>query len=106
LHYENFLLPYDEYEYFLNETVCSLLYQTSHIKTWPYLHIYIKCYNSQYAKDYLFAHIEGLDTLMKANECLYYCSIGFYSFGFSQKTVPLQLSQEAKLIEQRNISQM
>jgi len=41
-------------------------------------HIYIfTCYNSQYAKDYLFVHIEGLDTLMMANECLYFCSIGF-----------------------------
>ena len=42
-------------------------------------HIYIfTCYNSQYAKDYLFVHIEGLDTwMMGANECLYFCSIGF-----------------------------
>jgi len=51
--------------------------EKKHSKTWPYLHIYIKCYNSQYAKDYLFVHIEGLDTLMRANECLYFCSIGF-----------------------------
>ena len=51
--------------------------EKKHSKTWPYLHIYIKCYNSRYAKDYLFVHIEGLDTLMRANECLYFCSIGF-----------------------------
>jgi hypothetical protein len=67
----------NEYEFIEKETVFSLLYRKKHSKTWPYLPVYIKCYNSQYAKYYLFVHIEGLDTFMMANECLYFCSIGF-----------------------------
>jgi len=44
----------NKYEYFLKETVCSLLYQTNLINTWPYLHIYIKSYNTQYPMDYIY----------------------------------------------------
>jgi hypothetical protein len=75
----------NEYKYILKETVCNLLYQTNHIKTWPYSHIYIKSYNTQYEMDYINVHIAGIDTLMMANECLGYkfCSMGFYPFGFS-----------------------
>jgi hypothetical protein len=72
LHYENLRLPSDFeriwiYSY---ETVCSLLYQTNHIKTRPYLHIYIKSYNTQHEMDYINVHIGGIDTLMVGNECL------------------------------------
>jgi len=33
-----FDLIINKYEFIYKETVCSLLYQTNHIKTWPYSH--------------------------------------------------------------------
>jgi hypothetical protein len=110
----------NKYEYFLKETVCSLLYQTNLKNTWPYLHISIKSYNTQYAMDYIYICTQrgfkytNYGKWMPLQKIMYYRILliwfliqknNLMCFPYEQQ-VSLQLSQEVYLIKQRNFSQM